>query len=98
MSLFDDWHDFLRLFNAIVCAIALFLLWKRFLQSKNSWNTKTRDYWYAVVMWCVAGFAIAIEGVVRDSSMGARPVILFVAGVVTLKGLLKKGSWGSSDR
>lgn len=93
----DDWHDYWRLINLLVAAVCVFLLGRRFAKNGVNWNTKTRDYWYALVMWCVAGFAISLEGIVRDSPLGARLVFTTAAVLVTLKGLTRKGTWGDAS-
>lgn len=93
----DEWHDWLRLANLIVSFACVCVLGHRFSKRGNSWNVKTKDYWFALVMWCVAGSALAIEGIYRDSPPGARLAFLFIASAVTLKGLLRGGAWGSSE-
>lgn len=92
----DEWHDWLRLANLVISFSCVYILGQRFSKSGADWNVKTKDYWFALVMWSVAGSALAIEGIFRDSSPGARLVFLFIASAVTLKGLLRRGSWGSN--
>jgi hypothetical protein len=93
----DDWHDYLRMLNLLVSATCIYLLSHRFAKKSNSWNSKTRDYWFALVMWSVAGAALSIEGIIRDSPSGARLVFILSAAIATLVGLLRKGSWGEPE-
>lgn len=94
MSYFDDWHDWARLITFFVCSTCLFVLLLRYRQNRKKWNMKTRDYWYSLVMWCLAGCVIAIEGIYRNSDFSPRSVFVIAASCVTLKGLAQKGEWG----
>lgn len=92
----DDWHDLIRVALGLVSLGCIFLLGTRFRQNSWKWNTKTRDYWFALVMWSIAAVVLAIEGVLRDSDFGARLVFCTIAASVTLKGLASRSSWGES--
>lgn len=92
-----EWHDVWRLLVLLISLRCLFLLGLRFAKHSSKWNTKTRDYWFAMVMWCVAGVAIPIEGILRDSPIGGRLVFLTMASVVTLKALVSSGAWGEGN-
>lgn len=90
----DDWHDVIRVVDAVMALLCLFLLSKRFGQNGNEWNTKTKDYWFAIVLWCLTSVVLAIEGVYEDRPLEPRLVFYVMATAVTLKGLLSKSSWG----
>lgn len=94
MWIVDDWYDYIRLVTVIVSTVCVVILAQRYFTNGSNWNVKTTDYWYALTAWCVSGVAIPIESMIRDSPPSARPVFLLVASLVTLKGLLHKGSWG----
>lgn len=96
-DLMNDWYDWWRALLFLICVASLVLLGLRYFGNRECWNEKTKDYWYSMVMWTLAGLTISIEGVVRDSPLGVRLVIVTAASLVSLKALAKKGPWGGSD-
>ena len=98
MPVFDQWHDWARLVIFFVCLTSIIILIKRFRLNRNGWNSKTRDYWYSLVMWSLAGCVITVEGVYQDSDFGFRGVFVIAASLITLKGLLQKGEWGETEK
>lgn len=97
MELLNDWHDYWRAVNAVVCAISVFLLVSRFVKHRESYNTKTTDIWYAFVAWTTTGLISSLEGIWQDGDLGIRVLCVSIGGVVTLIALLRKGSWGNPD-
>lgn len=93
----DDWHDIIRVISLGMAIVCLTLLGKRFAKSRDQYNTKTRDYWYATVLWCVASVALALEGMYEDRPMEPRLIFYTLATAVTLKGLLSKSDWGHHE-
>jgi hypothetical protein len=89
-----DWTDAWRLGLFVVTLSSLILLTCRVCRHGKNWNPKTKDYWFALVMWSLAGLVVSIEGVIRDSTFGMRLVFVTAAALVTLNGLRRKGAWG----
>lgn len=91
----NDWHDLVRVlafFISVYCVVILLLRWKR---DSKDWNVKTRDYWYALFMWSLAGCVFTVQGVALDRPFTPGFVFLTAAVLVTGKGLHRKGEWGS---
>lgn len=97
MGSINDWHDILRtlaFFVSIYCVIVLAIHYKR---DGRNWNVKTKDYWFALMMWSLAGCVFAGQGVVLDRPFTPGFVFLTAAVLVTGKGLARKGPWGSDE-
>jgi hypothetical protein len=69
------------------------LLWK-FTLCRKVWNAKTRDYWYALVMWCVTSIVVAVSGIHEHVGGNIRLVCVTAATFGTLIGVTRKGRWG----
>lgn len=93
-----DWIDIWRLALLVVCVGCIGLLAVRMKTNGRNWNPKTRDYWFALLMWCIAGVVLAVEGIIRDSIFSIRLVFVTAAALVTLNGLRRKGSWGDNGK
>jgi hypothetical protein len=93
-----EWHDFWRVGIILVCVGCLWFLAKRYRANSDTWNEKTRDYWFSLVMWSLAGGVLAIQGMVLNFPFGPGLVFVTAAALVSLKGLLKQGEWGGSDK
>jgi ABC-type xylose transport system permease subunit len=93
----DDWHDWWRVGIFLLSLLCLVILCERFRAHRQTWNTKTKDYWFTVFMWTVVGIVITLEGVYKNT--GSRVWLVFVtaAVVVNLIGLKRKGVWGGDD-
>lgn len=92
----EIWLVSLRVAIFVMCAGSVLTLLMRFKNNRDNWNAKTRDYWYALVSWSVAGMVIAVEGIRHDTPFGVRTVFVTVSAVVSLIGLRRKGDWGST--
>lgn len=92
-----DWHDWWRLGIYFLTSWSLIILVARYRKHRVNWNDKTVDYWYSLTMWCLAGWVLALEGILRDSAFGARLIFITLAASITLRGLRQKGSWGGAD-
>lgn len=95
MSYLNDWHDYVRVLAFFMCVYCLCMLLKARRREGGNWNTKTNDYWYAMVMWVLAGHAIAAQGVILDRPFTPAFVFLTAAILTTAKGLHKRGEWGA---
>lgn len=93
-----EWHDFWRVGIILVCAGCLWFLLQRYRHNSSTWNEKTRDYWFSLVMWSLAGAVLAIQGMILNFPFGPGLVFVTMAALVSLKGLLKRGEWGGSDK
>jgi hypothetical protein len=92
----NDWHDYVRAFSFFIslgCLVTLMVRWK---QKRHEWNSKTMDYWYALVMWTLSGLVFTAQGVALDRPMTPGFVFLVMAILVTSVGLHKRGTWGGS--
>ena len=90
----------LTLFRVIVflISIASFIcLVIGFVRHRDRWNSKTRDYWYALTMWSLVGASVTYEGIQKDTPMHYSTVFVIAAAVVSLIGFRRKGKWGSDD-
>jgi amino acid transporter len=85
----------LRCLVITVCVFCMAMMLVGFVRFRESWNEKTRDYWFGRMMWCIAGASAALEGILRHTTLRYSIVFFVVAGLVTLKGVLQKGAWGT---
>lgn len=86
-----------RIILLVVAASAFFILLNRFRVGRQDWNAKTRDYWYALTMWTFASGCGTAESLYRQLPGRYSIVLSVAAAVVTLTGVLRKGTWGGSD-
>lgn len=94
MGYFDQWHDWVRLCVFVISVVCLIKLSMRYHINGKDWNTKTLDYWYALVMWCAAGVVLTAQGVYLNRPFTPGTVFVTAAALVTLRGLARKGEWG----
>ena len=93
--LFDDPNDGFRLLVLFLCiACSVGLIYRTVRPPSPDWNSKTKDYWFALFMWSLAGSAATIETLINNEPFTVRLAFIFVASVVCLNGLRQKGSWG----
>lgn len=97
MGYFNHWHDYLRLVIFLICLVCSVMLIIRWGRHRKHWNEKTLDYWYAMIMWSIAGCSFGLEGILRDRPFGPSTVLVCCAAVTSLKGLLQNGEWGWED-
>lgn len=93
----NDWHDIVRLATLLMAFCSLYLLGSRFKVGHKEWNTKTRDYWFASVLWMLASIVLSVEGLLEDRPLEPRLVCYFLATALTLKALLRKEEWGGRE-
>lgn len=86
--------DWLRLLIFVACTSCLIFLAIRFVKRRKDWNAKTRDYWFAMTTWSLAGAAIGVQGIYEHIPISPRTVLVTVAALVTLNGLRRQGGWG----
>lgn len=91
-----DWFDWLRVFDAVLSLYCMYALIRRYRDKGKTWNRKTRDYWYALLVWSAAGLSIAIQGVFFDLPITPSLVLLTAASLTAAKGVSTKGSWGGT--
>lgn len=92
------WINFFRIVTGLMCVLSMVIMSRDFYVYHKIWNEKTRDYWYGRMMWAVVGLSASIEGLIRDSPFRYTFVFTAVAIIVTLKGNLQKGKWGSDNK
>lgn len=90
-------YDIWRLVLLVICAASFFILLNRFRLNRQSWNTKTRDYWYALTAWTFATAMSCLEGLLRHLPGRYSIVLTTAAAIVTLMGVLRRGPWGGPD-
>lgn len=96
MPTFDNWHDYIRLLAFVVSLYSLVMLVVRYRKNGGQdWNVKTKDYWFALVMWSSAGCVLSIQGIALNRPLTPGLVLMTAAILVTGKGVFKKGPWGS---
>lgn len=93
----DDWHDYLRVGVLLLSLWCCLTLIRRFRLNNTKWTTKTKDYWYALLMWTFVGITFSIQGIAFDRDLSPALIVVTAAVMVTGKGLNKKGSWGGED-
>lgn len=96
MNFLDEWHDYVRAFAFFVSLYCLVFLVLRYFQTDGkNWNVKTKDYWFALVMWTLSGCVFTIQGITLDRPFTPGFVFLTAAILVTGKGIRRKGEWGT---
>lgn len=90
-----QWYDIVRILAFFVSLYCLVTLLVRYRQGNVTWNTKTKDYWFALMMWSLSGCVFTVQGLVLDRPFTPGFVFLTAAILVTGKGLSRKGIWGS---
>lgn len=93
MNGFEDW---VRLLISLLSLISIVILVNRFRKNQSGYNSKTRDLWYALVSWCAVGVIGPLARAIWETS-GPGLTMSVVAVAVTLKGVLPKGTWGTTD-
>jgi len=93
----NEWDDYLRITIIALNVGCLFILMHRLRQQRANWSAKTRDYWFALVMWSLAALTASFEGLLQDLPPGVRLVLVAAATLVTLKALCRRGSWGGTS-
>lgn len=92
----NNWHDWLRLAAFFVSLYSFAMLVYRYQTGGGkNWNVKTKDYWFALVMWSLSGCAFTIQGIALDRPFTPGFVFLIAAILVTGKGIRRKGDWGA---
>lgn len=97
MQYFDSWLDFFRIGVFLISIWCFMTLLRRFHQYNKDWSDKTRDYWYALLMWTVVGIVAPIQGIVLNRPLTPAFAVMFAAILTTGKGLHTKGAWGGDD-
>lgn len=87
-----------RLVLGIICTIEFFILIGKFVMYRKQWNTKTRDYWYALTMWAFATACANFESIIRGLPGRYTIILTIAAATVTLIGLRRRGSWGGEEK
>lgn len=89
--------DITRFVIFVLCAFSFVLMGFGFYFHSSCWNSKTRDYWYGRMMWNVVGMSAMLEGWIRHTPFRYSLIFIFVATIITLKGNLSKGAWGTNS-
>lgn len=97
MSYLNDWHDYARVLGTAMNLFVVVVLVIRYKQHHKSWNEKTVDLWYSLLMWGLAGIVFCVQGIVLDRPFTPGFVFLMAATLVAGKGVHAKGRWGGSD-
>lgn len=95
MYLPNDLIDVLRVITFLVSVYSATTLLIRYKQNHHAWNTKTKDYWYALFMWSLAGAEFCIQGIALDRPLTPATVFMIAAVLVTGKGVHNKSGWGN---
>lgn len=92
----DDWYDVVRFVAFFVSLYSAGCLLVKYHRHHKTWNTKTKDYWFALLMWSFAGAEFCIQGIGLDRPFTPATVFLVAAILVTGKGVHQKGDWGNN--
>lgn len=95
MGYLNDWHDYGRVLIFLMCLYSLYMLMRTRAREGGEWNTKTNDYWFAMLMWVLSGHVFAVQGLIFDRPFTPAFVFLAAAVLATAKGLHKRGAWGA---
>lgn len=95
--LLNDWADYLRVITLLVSLYACVTLIRRWRQHNDAYNTKTKDYWYALFMWTIVGIVVPIQAMTLDRPFTPATVVITAAVLTTAKGLHTRGSWGGES-
>lgn len=93
----NDWLDVWRVIIIAMLTFSLYILILRYRRNGKYWNTKTRDLWYALLMWTLAGWALTFQGILLDRPLTPAAIFIWAATFVTGKGVFHKGDWGGRD-
>lgn len=91
MNDLNEWDDYARVVMIFLNLFTLGLLVERFYVNNHIWNSKTRDLWYALVMWTMGGIVFLLQDMYLDTSVGPGFVFLIAATAIGLKGTLAQG-------
>jgi hypothetical protein len=97
IGMIDSPGDWLRLLIFITCATCLLVLAFRLVTRGRKWNPKTRDIWFAMMTWSLAGVFIGVQGIQESLSISPRTLLVTIAALVTLNALRRSGEWGDDD-
>ena len=89
-----NWADYLRLFNFVACVSCLLILLLRFKKFHHQYNEKTRDYWFALTTWTVAGLVGSLASVLLNAPTNPGTVLTTAAVLASIKGALSRSAWG----
>lgn len=96
MENLNDWHDYVRVLLIGILIYSLLVLTIRFRAQHKTWNDKTKDYWYAMTMWCLTAGVLLVQGIALNLGFTPGFVLLVSATLVTGRGLHRKGDWGGN--
>lgn len=96
MDYLDDWHDYFRVGLFLMSLWCCITLLRRYVSHAGDWTDKTKDYWYSLFLWSIAGCLIPIQGILLDLPLNPALVITTAAVLVTGRGLNRAGGWGGN--
>lgn len=81
------WEDVVRSINALGCGVALGFLFAVVREQWATWNSKTRQHWWALVGWVALGLEGTIESLILQTEPGPRVVLQTLVVAWTLRAL-----------
>lgn len=90
MLLDIQWYDWWRAVNAVIAAMCLYMLARRWRVRHLGWTAKKLDGWYALCLWSFTALVSSIEGIAQNGDLGARVPLVTAGALVTHKFLYKK--------
>ena len=97
MNFINDWVDLGRVAMIVLSLWCCYTLIQKYRKNNEQWTTKTKDYWFALLMWAIAGAVTMTQGILLDRPLTPATVVIVAAVLVTGKGLNQKGAWGGDD-
>lgn len=96
MWIFDDWLDLIRVAAFVVGIYCTVLLLIRFKRHGKTYNSKTKDIWFSMVMFSIAGVVAMVQGLVLDRPFTPAFVCIVAAIFAGGKAVRQKGPWGGN--
>lgn len=72
--------------------VCLFVLLNRYRIRHKIWDGTTKDYWWTLLLWSIAAFVTAWQGLVQSRPLSAALVFVTIANIAIPIGLYRKAS------
>lgn len=84
MDHIDQWHDVVRIFLFWMSIVSVILLLIQIREHGNEWSVRTKDGWFALLMWSMAGVVLTMQGIVLNRPF--TPGFVFIAAAILVTG------------
>ena len=85
-----EWYDYVRVVNAAVALLAMYLLGQSWRRRNKDYSDRLKDFWWSLnaLLFCV--FMGNIEQIIRDREESWTLFVVLVAALVATKASLNK--------